>query len=42
MTAYRYEHIGIYKNKLYAYNGSKITTNSLDTEDVYYLFDVEN
>lgn len=41
MIAYVYEHIGVYKNKLYAYNGKEITKNMLKTKDVYYLFDVE-
>jgi hypothetical protein len=41
IIAYKYEHIGIYKEKLYAYNGSKITKSMLGTEDVYYLFDVK-
>ena len=40
MLAYIYDHIGIYKDKLYAYNGSKITNSLLNTTDVYYLFDV--
>lgn len=41
IMAYKYEHIGIYKNKLYAYNGEKITKGMLKTDDVYYLFDIE-
>ena len=41
IMAYKYEHIGIYKNKLYAYNGKKITKSMLKTDDVYYLFDIE-
>ena len=40
MMAYVYEHIGIYKNKFYAYNGKSITNSMLDTDDVYYLFDM--
>lgn len=41
ILAYKYEHIGIYKDKLYAYNGKKITKSMLKTDDVYYLFDIE-
>lgn len=41
MIAYIFEHIGIYKNKLYAYNGNEITKSMLKTKDVYYLFDIE-
>ncbi len=40
MMAYVYEHIGIYKNKLYAYNGNSITNSMLGTSEVYYLFDI--
>ena len=40
MMAYVYEHIGIYKDKLYAYNGNSITNSMLETNDVYYLFDM--
>jgi len=41
MIAYFYDNIGIYKEKLYAYNGKKITKSMLKTDDVYYLFDIE-
>lgn len=41
IMAYLYEHIGIYKGKLYAYNGDAITNSLLKTENCYYLFDVE-
>lgn len=41
IMAYVYEHIGIYKNKLYAYNGDKIKKDMLKTDDVYYLFEVK-
>lgn len=41
MMAYFYDHLGIYKNKLYAYNGEKITNDSVNTSDVYYLFDIK-
>ncbi len=41
MMAYFYDHLGIYKNKLYAYNGEKITNGSVNTSDVYYLFDIK-
>ncbi len=40
MVAYIYEHIGVYKNKLYAYNGKNITDSMLNTNNAYYLFDV--
>jgi hypothetical protein len=42
IIAYKYQHLGIYKEKLYAYNGTKITKSMLNTSDVYYLFDVSN
>lgn len=41
MIAYFYDNIGIYKDKLYAYNGKKITKGMLKTDDVYYLFDIK-
>lgn len=40
IIAYKYEKIGIYKNKLYAFNGSKLTSNLIKTENAYYLFDI--
>lgn len=41
MTAYYYDSLGIYKDKLYAYNGEKITNANIDTDDVFYLFDIK-
>lgn len=41
IMAYKYEHIGIYKNKLYAYNGDHLSKEKIKTDDVYYLFAVK-
>ena len=41
IMAYKYEHLGIYKNKLYAYNGAKLSSDLIKTKNAYYLFDVE-
>ena len=41
INAYNFEHIGIYKNKLYAYNGEKINKSVVnDTKNAMYLFDI--
>lgn len=41
IMAYVYDHIGVYKNKLYAYNGDKITKNMLKTDRVYFLINLD-
>ncbi len=41
IMAYVYNNLGIYKNKLYAFNGSSINKDMLKTKDVYYIMDVE-
>lgn len=42
IMGYRYENIGVYKNKLYAYNGDKLTKSLIKSNNVYYLFEIEN
>lgn len=39
IVAYKFEHIGVYKNKLYAYNGV-LNGDVVKTKNAYYLFDV--
>lgn len=41
IMAYKYEHIGIYKDKLYAYNGDNLSKEKIKTEDAYYLFSLQ-
>ena len=42
IMAYKYEHIGSYKNKLYAYNGSTLNGDVVKTKNAYYLIDIPN
>ncbi len=41
IIAFVYSKIGIYKDKLYAYNGENITKDMLKTSDVYYIMDAK-
>ena len=40
IMAYKYDHIGIYKNKLYAYNGSALNNDVIKSKNAYYLIDI--
>ncbi len=40
IMAYKFEHIGVYKNKLYAYNGAGMSDSLIKSSNSYYLFDV--
>lgn len=40
IMAYNFEKIGIYKNKLYAYNGAKLNSSVINSKNALYLFDI--
>lgn len=40
IMAYKYDHIGIYKNKLYAYNGTHLNDDVIKGKSAYYLIDI--
>lgn len=40
IMAYKYDHIGIYKNKLYAYNGTHLNDDVIKGKNAYYLIDI--
>lgn len=40
IMAYKYDHIGKYKNKLYAYNGANLNNEVIKSKNAYYLMDI--
>lgn len=40
IIAYKYEHLKVYKNKLYAYNGDELDTKSKKKYETYYLITI--